>query len=62
MQTALTENGVEPQSIAIEVTESGFMEEPGQALYILRQLNKLGVTLSIDDYGTGYSSLSYIKK
>ncbi len=62
VENALTENGVEPHRIAIEVTESGFMEEPGQALDILQRLDKLGVRLSIDDYGTGYSSLAYIKK
>ncbi len=58
----LTANGLEPGRIAIEVTESGFMEDPGLALDILRKLDTLGVRLSIDDYGTGYSSLSYIKK
>jgi diguanylate cyclase (GGDEF)-like protein len=62
VENELMENGVESHRIAIEVTESGFMEEPGQALDILRRLDKLGVRLSIDDYGTGYSSLSYIKK
>ena len=62
IENELTRNGVEPHRIAIEVTESGFMEDPGLALDILKRLEKLGVGLSIDDYGTGFSSLSYIKK
>jgi len=62
VEKELADHGLEPQRIAIEVTESGFMEDPGQALDILQRLDKLGVQLSIDDYGTGYSSLSYMKK
>lgn len=62
VKNELTANQVEARKIAIEVTESGFMEDPDHALSILRQLHELGVQLSIDDYGTGYSSLSYIKK
>jgi len=62
IEKELTSSGVESHLIAIEVTESGFMEDPGQALDTLKRLEKLGITLSIDDYGTGYSSLSYIKK
>ena len=62
VENELAKSGLDPHCIAIEVTESGFMEDPAQALEILNRLNKLGVSLSIDDYGTGYSSLSYIKK
>ncbi|HEY5807727.1 MAG TPA: EAL domain-containing protein [Povalibacter sp.] len=48
--------------ICLEITESGFMEDPAYAQKVLERLNALGVMLSIDDYGTGYSSLSYIAK
>jgi diguanylate cyclase (GGDEF)-like protein len=51
-----------PDMICLEITESGFMEDPGYAQKVLERLNTLGVMLSIDDYGTGYSSLSYIAK
>lgn len=46
--------------LCLEITESGFMEDPAHARNVLDQLSKLGLKLSIDDYGTGYSSLSYI--
>ncbi len=58
----LAEYALDPQQLVLEITESGFMEDPALALEILRRFDKLGVKLSIDDYGTGYSSLSYIKK
>jgi len=56
----LAEHDVPPGFLCIEITESGFMEDPAHAQRVLDQLHALGVRLSIDDYGTGYSSLSYI--
>ncbi len=48
--------------LCLEITESGFMEDPAHSLRVLERLHDLGVVLSIDDYGTGYSSLSYIAR
>jgi diguanylate cyclase (GGDEF)-like protein len=48
--------------LCLEITESGFMEDPAHAQRILERLHDLGVHLSIDDYGTGYSSLSYVSR
>jgi len=50
------------EMLCLEITESGFMDDPAHALRILEQLHEIGVQLSIDDYGTGYSSLSYIAR
>ncbi len=58
----LVEHGVPPGLLCLEITESGFMEDPGNAQKVLDRLAELGVRLSIDDYGTGYSSLSYIMR
>ena len=51
---------VPPTLLCLEITESGFMEDPAFARTVLEPLSGLGIKLSIDDYGTGYSSLSYI--
>jgi diguanylate cyclase len=56
----LAAHQVPAELLCLEITESGFMEDPAQAKRILLQLHEIGVHLSIDDYGTGYSSLSYI--
>jgi diguanylate cyclase (GGDEF)-like protein len=58
----LTAHQVHPRLLCLEITESGFMEDPANAITVLEQLTKLGLQLSIDDYGTGYSSLSYLMK
>jgi len=58
----LAEHGVPPALLCLEITESGFMEDPAHAQRVLDRLDELGVRLSIDDYGTGYSSLSYIMR
>jgi diguanylate cyclase (GGDEF)-like protein len=58
----LAEHGVPPHMICLEITESGFMEDPAHAQRVLDRLSAIGLRLSIDDYGTGYSSLSYIMK
>jgi len=58
----LAEHGVPAALLCMEITESGFMEDPANAQKVLERLAELGVRLSIDDYGTGYSSLSYIMR
>ena len=48
--------------LTLELTESGFIGDPNQALAQLELLKTHGVKLSIDDFGTGYSSLSYLTR
>ena len=58
----LTEIGLEPCLLEVELTESTVMHHVEQAISVLSELKKLGVRVSIDDFGTGYSSLSYLKR
>jgi diguanylate cyclase (GGDEF)-like protein len=62
IERILTETGVDPAMIKLEITESGTMGDPERAVRVLSRLKSLGVQLSIDDFGTGYSSLSYLHK
>ena len=59
---ALSESGVSPEHVVLEITESALMHDPRAALRVLRALKDLGVTLAVDDFGTGYSSLSYLQR
>jgi diguanylate cyclase (GGDEF)-like protein len=58
----LAQHEVPAHRIGLEITESGFMEDPEHAQSLLVHLAGMGLQLSIDDYGTGYSSLSYLMK
>jgi diguanylate cyclase (GGDEF)-like protein/PAS domain S-box-containing protein len=48
--------------LALEVTETGVMADPDNAIRILDSLQKLGVRVQLDDFGTGYSSLTYLRR
>jgi diguanylate cyclase (GGDEF)-like protein len=50
-----------PDALAIEITESVFIDEPKTTFATMRRLRDLGVRVSIDDFGIGYSSLSYFR-
>lgn len=58
---ALTESGLAPEYLEIEITESLLMTAENQTIALLYQLKNLGLSVAIDDFGTGYSSLSYLK-
>jgi EAL domain-containing protein (putative c-di-GMP-specific phosphodiesterase class I) len=58
----LSETGMKPEGLALEITESVIMEKRSTALDILRALKDLGVALAMDDFGTGYSSITNLKR
>jgi EAL domain-containing protein (putative c-di-GMP-specific phosphodiesterase class I) len=55
IEQALSESGLPPSRLEIELTETALVGEIGDTLAAIRQL---GVELALDDFGTGYSSLS----
>jgi diguanylate cyclase (GGDEF)-like protein len=59
---SLRANRLEPDSLLLEITETGVMQDPEQVVEVLNQLSALGLRLSIDDFGTGHSSLVYLKR
>jgi diguanylate cyclase (GGDEF)-like protein len=58
----LTAHGVAPHRLVLEVTESRLISNPERSAHIIRELQDLGVQISVDDFGTGYSSLSYLQR
>ncbi|MEY2400149.1 MAG: hypothetical protein QOJ08_260, partial [Ilumatobacteraceae bacterium] len=46
----------------IEITETTLVEDLDQARTGLREIDALGVRVSIDDFGTGWASLTYLRE
>ncbi|MGM0632685.1 MAG: putative bifunctional diguanylate cyclase/phosphodiesterase [Pseudomonadota bacterium] len=51
---------VEAGCLRVEITETGFIEDPVHAREVLSGLQDAGIPCSVDDFGTGYSSLYYL--
>jgi diguanylate cyclase (GGDEF)-like protein/PAS domain S-box-containing protein len=62
IEEILSESGLEPQNLRLEITESQIINSVESAVQVLLQLKAKGIHLSIDDFGTGYSSLSYLHR
>ena len=58
---ALTDSGLPPERLEVEITESVLMEGSEENVETLRQLRSIGISIVLDDFGTGYSSLSYLR-
>jgi EAL domain-containing protein (putative c-di-GMP-specific phosphodiesterase class I) len=62
IQRAMSDAGLEPQFLELELTESAVMTNPEESAVILEKLSEMGVLVSVDDFGTGYSSMSYLRR
>jgi diguanylate cyclase (GGDEF)-like protein len=60
--TVLTETGLDPSALELELTESVLMKRAESAASILHAVRKRGIKVAVDDFGTGYSSLSYLRR
>lgn len=57
---ALEQYKLRPDSLIIELTESGYVENSPAVRKLWEQLKDRGVLIAIDDFGTGYSNLQSI--
>lgn len=62
VSVALSESGLEPDRLILEITEGTLMTDLAATMIALAGLRRIGVKLAIDDFGIGYSSLSYLQK
>lgn len=61
VREVLRDTGLPPHRLALELTESSFIQNAPRHVHALQELRANGVRVQIDDFGTGYSSLSYLK-
>lgn len=57
----ISETGMDPGALGLELTESLLMTHTDRASAILRALRDSGVRVAIDDFGTGYCGLAYLR-
>ncbi|MGO1503203.1 MAG: EAL domain-containing protein [Marinobacter sp.] len=61
VMSALSNNGLAPDRLELEITERLLLDNSIETAEILKELDRAGIRLSIDDFGTGYSALSYLQ-
>lgn len=61
IEQALSDAGLAPRHLTIEVTESCVMRDVELSNRTLGALHDLGVQIAIDDFGSGHSSLARLK-
>jgi diguanylate cyclase (GGDEF)-like protein len=59
---ALSESGLSPETLTIEITETTLMSNAEETARRLEELKALGVRIAVDDFGTGYSSLGHLRQ
>jgi diguanylate cyclase (GGDEF)-like protein len=62
VQTALSQSGLDPSALTIEITETTLMRNVEETARRLAAVKQLGVRVAIDDFGAGYSSLAHLRR
>jgi diguanylate cyclase len=58
----LDESAIGADRVVVEITETALLADPEGATVVLRQLDELGIEISIDDFGSGHTSLGYLSE
>ncbi|WP_168710421.1 putative bifunctional diguanylate cyclase/phosphodiesterase [Panacagrimonas perspica] len=62
IESLLREHDLPATAIRLEITETVMLRSSLAVHENIRQLGRLGVTISVDDFGTGYSSLPALRE
>jgi EAL domain-containing protein (putative c-di-GMP-specific phosphodiesterase class I) len=62
IREALTDSGLRPQQLQLEITESAVIGTDPLTSHTLTALSDMGLRLAIDDFGTGYSNFTYLRR
>ena len=62
IRNTLTETGLQPELLELEITESRLVEDFDLFKETLNLVRNLGVQIALDDFGTGFSSLMYLSQ
>ena len=59
---AVTERGLPPSSLTVEITEDMFLDNKERTRAVLEALRDKGIRIAIDDFASGYSALPYLRE
>ncbi len=62
VEKCVQEVGIDPESLVLELTESGYIETNERIKELFRDLKARNIDLALDDFGTGYSNMRYLKE
>ncbi|HSZ29829.1 MAG TPA: EAL domain-containing protein [Pseudonocardiaceae bacterium] len=62
VEKILLDNGLDPSSLQLELTEQVLMGDAVGPLTVLTELHGLGVRIALDDFGTGYWNLPDLRR
>ena len=62
IRNTLTETGLQPELLELEITESDLVEDFDLVKESLNLVRRLGVRIALDDFGTGFSNLMYLSQ
>ncbi|MDP9198308.1 MAG: EAL domain-containing protein [Pseudomonadota bacterium] len=62
VRAILTETGMNPRWLELELTETSLIEDASATSAVLQELKDMGLRIALDDFGTGYSSLSFLQR
>ncbi len=62
VERCIQDVGIDPESLVLELTESGYIETNDRIKELFRDLKSRKIDLALDDFGTGYSNMRYLKE
>lgn len=60
--TSVEEFGINPDTVVVELTESGMLVSDLRLSKLWKRLQNKGIHLALDDFGTGYSNFHYLNE
>jgi diguanylate cyclase (GGDEF)-like protein/PAS domain S-box-containing protein len=60
--STLQENGLKPEWLTLEITETVMLEQTEEVLHKVEQIRASGIHIALDDFGDGYASFRSLKE
>jgi EAL domain-containing protein (putative c-di-GMP-specific phosphodiesterase class I) len=62
LQRILKTVDFDPNKLQLELTETSYLDDHDEVIKNIKELEKFGIKLALDDFGVGFASLSYLHK